>query len=646
MCGIVGFIDPSAQDPRATCDAMLPELTHRGPDDAGVWVEGSIGLALGHRRLAVVDLSPAGHQPMVSASGRYVMVFNGEIYNHDAIRTDLATIGAAPAWRGHSDTETLLAAIEKWGLVGTLQAAVGMFAIAVWDRELRRLTLARDRVGEKPLYYGRQGAVFLFGSELKPLRRHPRFRGEVDRGALALYLRHNYVPDPLSIYVGIRKLEPGTWVEFDERGTETARDAYWSAVGVVEQGRACPFRGSDTEAVAALEHVLGQAVSSQMVADVPLGAFLSGGIDSTTIVALMQERSSRPVRTFTIGFSDPAFDESPSARAVAAHLGTEHTEFRVTPADAMAVIPRLPHIYDEPFSDSSQIPTFLVSQLARQHVTVSLSGDAGDELFGGYNRYFWAQRIWRNVDRVPAPLRRLANGMIMARSADAWNGTFDVLNRVLPARLRTTRSGHKLHRLAGLLGAESPGAIYRSLVSHWENPSEVLASGQEPASRLEGLMADDGSGTFPERMMLWDLLTYLPGDILTKVDRAAMAVSLETRVPLLDHRVIEFAWTLPMHMRIREGQGKWLLRQVLYKRVPRAMMERPKMGFGVPINEWLRGPLRPWAEDLLDERRMREEGYLNPTPVHAKWREHLSGQRDWAYWLWDVLMFQAWLRHS
>jgi asparagine synthase (glutamine-hydrolysing) len=624
---------------------MLPALTHRGPDDAGVWVDETLGLALGHRRLSIVDLSPAGHQPMHSASGRYVMAFNGEIYNHESIRADLEAAGARPAWRGHSDTETLLAAIEHWGVEATLRLAVGMFAIALWDRERRRLTLARDRAGEKPLYYGLQGETLLFASELKPLRRHPAFRGEVDRGALALYLRHNYVPDPLSIYVGISKLDPGTWVEFDERGRETARAAYWNAVEVVDRGRARPFAGSDGEAVAALEQVLGQAVGAQMVADVPLGAFLSGGIDSTTIVALMQERASRPVRTFTIGFTDPAFDESPSARAVAAHLGTDHTELKVTPEDAMGVIPRLPEIYDEPFADSSQIPTFLVSQLARRHVTVSLSGDAGDELFGGYNRYFWAQRVWSNLQRVPRPLRRLGSNLITARSAEAWDGSFGLLNRVLPARLRTTRSGNKLHRLAGLLGAESPAAIYRSLVSHWENPRELLQSGSEPPSRLEALMAADDPGTFPERMMLWDLLTYLPGDILAKVDRAAMAVSLETRVPMLDHRVIEFAWTLPQHLRIRDGQGKWLLRQVLYKRVPREIMDRPKMGFGVPINAWLRGPLRDWAADLLDERRMREDGFLDPAPVHAKWREHLAGERDWAYWLWDVLMFQAWRRH-
>lgn len=645
MCGLVGFLEPRAADPRATCERMLPALTHRGPDDAGVWVDESLGLALGHRRLSIVDLSPAGHQPMHSASGRYVIAFNGEIYNHESIRADLESAGFRPAWRGHSDTETLLAAIEHWGVEPTLRLAVGMFAIALWDRETRRLTLARDRAGEKPLYYGRQGEALLFASELKPLRRHPAFRGEVDRGALALYFRHNYVPDPFSIYLGISKLDPGTWVQFDARGHETARGAYWNAIEVVDRGRARPFAGTDAEAIAALEQVLGQAVSAQMVADVPLGAFLSGGIDSTTIVALMQERASRPVRTFTIGFTDPAFDESPSARAVAAHLGTDHTELKVTPEDAMGVIPRLPEIYDEPFSDSSQIPTFLVSQLARRHVTVSLSGDAGDELFGGYNRYFWAQRVWNNLQRVPQPLRRLGSRLITARSAEAWDGSFGLLNRVLPARLRTTRSGHKLHRLAGLLGSESPAAIYRSLVSHWENPGELLQSGSEPRSRLEALMAANDPGTFPERMMLWDLLTYLPGDILAKVDRAAMAVSLETRVPMLDHRVIEFAWTLPQHLRIRDGQGKWLLRQVLYRHVPREIMDRPKMGFGVPINAWLRGPLRDWAADLLDERRMREDGFLDPAPVHTKWREHLSGERDWAYWLWDVLMFQAWRRH-
>ena len=644
MCGIVGFLDPGCRDPRVVCEKMLPALFHRGPDDSGVWVDASLGVALGHRRLSIVDLSPAGHQPMSSASGRYVIVFNGEIYNHVAIRRDLEAATGQAEWRGHSDTETLLASIEHWGLQAALRAAVGMFALAVWDRERSRLTLARDRIGEKPLYFGRQGSALLFGSELKPLKLHPMFRGEVERGALALFLRHNYVPDPFCIYVGIEKLQPGGWVEFGADGRETARGTYWNALEVVERGRAQPFRGSDTDAIAQLERILGDAVGSQMVADVPLGAFLSGGIDSSTIVALMQERASRPVRTFTIGFTDPAFDESPSARAVARHLGTEHTELKVTPEDAMRVIPRLPFVYDEPFSDSSQIPTFLVSQLARRHVAVSLSGDAGDELFGGYNRYFWANRVWQNVRRIPGSVRHFTGRLIRARSPEAWDSTFGTVNQVLPSRLRTSRSGNKLHRLADLLAADSPEGIYRSLVAHWEQPATILQSGREPMSRLEALMSIDGPGEFVERMMYWDLLTYLPGDVLPKVDRAAMAVSLETRVPMLDHRVVEFAWSLPLHFRIRDGVGKWLLRQVLYRRVPREIMDRPKMGFGVPINAWLRGPLRDWADDLLSEHFLRSDGYLVPGIIRDRWDEHLKGERDWAYWLWDVLMFQAWRR--
>lgn len=640
MCGIAGFIDRKSPDIESVCAAMTAALSHRGPDDYGYWFQRESGLAMGHRRLAVVDVSPAGHQPMGSASGRYQISFNGEIYNHAALRAELQRSGAATEWRGHSDTETLLAAIEAWGLERALERSVGMFALALWDCAGRRLSLARDRAGEKPLYYGRAGRAFLYGSELKALQAHPDFNAGIDRGCLALFLRHNYVPEPRSIFDGIQRVPAGTLLEVDESGHAGVPRPYWSLAACADLPSQRRFAGSDAEALETLERVLGEAVGLQMVADVPLGAFLSGGVDSSLIVALMQQRSMRRVRTFTIGFTDPQYDESPHARAVAQHLGTDHAELIVTPAEAMAVIPRLPTIYDEPFADSSQIPTLLVSQMARSQVTVSLSGDAGDELFGGYNRYTWAKRV-ADARRWLGPLRGPAAGMIRSLSPETWSGLFGVGDALLPARWRQTRAGDKLHRVADLLGG-TPAQIYRALVSHWPDPGQLVVEGTEPESQLTQLMAAGSGRGFEESMMFWDFLTYLPGDILVKVDRAAMAVSLETRVPMLDHRVIEFAWSLPLALRVRAGKGKWLLKELLSRYVPRALTDRPKTGFGIPIDAWLREPLRDWAEALLDESRMRREGFLNPAPVRQKWLEHLSGRRNWAYWLWDVLMFQSW----
>jgi len=641
MCGIAGIMDCSTTELASHVRNMVASIRYRGPDDFGVWCDERVGIGLGHARLSILDLSPEGHQPMSSASGRYVIVFNGEIYNFSELRSELERVGQT--FRGHSDTEVMLAAFEEWGIEKALSRFVGMFAFALWDRGDRALTLARDRMGEKPLYYGWQGNTFLFGSELKALKAHPAFLGEIDRDALALMLRHNYIPSPYSIYKGIRKLPPGSYLSFQMGKRESKPVPYWSARETAERGQAQLFFGSEADAVLALEAQLLETIGSQMIADVPLGAFLSGGVDSSTVVALMQAQSSRPVKTFTIGFHEKGYDEAQYAKSVARHLGTEHTELYVMPREAMNVIPRLPTIYDEPFSDSSQIPTFLVSELARQHVTVSLSGDGGDELFGGYNRYFWATNIWRRIGWAPKPLRAALAGTLTALPPTTWNSVFRGLACVVPTAWRYANPGDKLHKVAEILAVGTPEEIYLDLVSHWKEPAAVVRGAQEPPT----VLTDAGQWTdlpdFEQRMMYLDQMTYLPDDILTKVDRAAMGVSLETRVPFLDHRLVEFAWSLPLSLKIREGQGKWLLRQVLYRHVPKQLMDRPKMGFGVPIDVWLRGPLRAWAEELLDEARLQREGYFTPSPIRMKWAEHLSGTRNWSYYLWDVLMFQAWL---
>ena len=654
MCGIAGFLgltDAVARiGPSAVLRAMGERIVHRGPDHGDVWFDRDAQAGLSHRRLAIVDLSPAGHQPMSSASGRWVIAFNGEVYNHGELRTELERQGCAPAWRGHSDTETLLAAIERWGTIETLRRAVGMFAIALWDREERALHLARDRMGEKPLYVGRAAGAVVFGSELKALRAHPDWRGDVDRDALTAYFRLGYVPGPVSIYRGVSKLPPGTVMTLlpaDVRapGLPEAHP-YWSFAEVARRGAAAPFRGSDEEAIDELGRQLDRAVSLQRVADVPLGAFLSGGIDSTSVVATMQAQSSTPVRTFTIGFGEADYDESAHAEAVARHLGTVHTRLTVTPEETLAVIPSLPTMYDEPFADPSQVPTACVAALARRHVAVSLSGDGGDELFGGYTRYLASGRLVRRLASVPAPLRRALAGALDTVPA----GLYDALARPVAPRvaaLRDDLASLKAARLATLLRAPGAQELYRHRLTHWDPATGPVIGGSETPTAYGGdprALAEAPS--LEQWMMNADTLVYLPDDILAKVDRAAMAVSLETRVPMLDHRLVEFALSLPLRMKIRDGEGKWVLKRLLDRHVPRALVERPKMGFGVPIDTWLRGPLRAWGEALLDPARLRREGFLDVGKVRQCWENHQAGRARNGFYLWDVLMFQAWLERE
>jgi len=649
MCGIAGFIMHGSarfEDLWAVATKISEQLLHRGPDDFGVWCDAETGIGMAHRRLSILDLSPAGHQPMHSTSGRFVIVFNGEIYNHGSIRAELERL-APCRWRGHSDTEVLLEAFEAWGVEAATRRLIGMFAIALWDRKECVLHLVRDRLGEKPLYYGKVGSAFLFASELKAMRCFPNWEGTINRDALTLLLRHNYIPAPYTIYKGIHKLLPGTILTLPLHSQEhTTPAAYWSVCEAADRGLAEPFTGTEEQAINQLDELLRDAVSRQMEADVPLGAFLSGGVDSSTIVALMQAQSARPVKTFTIGFHEKGYNEAEYAKAVALHLGTDHTELYIKPSDALEVIPKLPTLYDEPFSDSSQIPTFLISQLTKKYVTVSLSGDAGDELFCGYTRYMLARNIWEKINCIPTWGRKALAHSLIATPAFLLNIFFPWLGASINRYGYPGNVSDKLKKVAELIAVESPESLYLELISHWKNPASVVLGGMEPVTALTDKTRWAQLSDFTEHMMFIDSISYLPDDILVKVDRSAMGVSLETRVPLLDHRVVEFSWRLPLSMKIRNGQGKWILRQVLYKYVPRELIERPKVGFGVPIDSWLRGPLRDWAESLLDESRLRNEGFFDPLPIRKKWGEHLSGQRNWHYYLWDILMFQAWLEHN
>ena len=640
MCGIAGMVDwraaTSADALRSIADAMIETVRHRGPDAGDVWVEAEGGVALGQRRLAIIDLSPGGAQPMHSADRQFVITFNGEIYNYRDIRRELQAAGHS--MRSDSDTEVLLEACALWGVEAAIERAIGMFAFALWDRKTRSLTLARDRLGIKPLYYAASPERILFASQLKAFRPVPHWKPTIDEDAVVGYLRHAYIAQPRTIYREAEKLAPGHILTL-RGGSTPSPKCFWDLrdIAVAGQRRNDPVP-DPREAEDRLDALLRDSVKLRMIADVPLGAFLSGGIDSSTVVALMQAQSTRAVKTFSIGFHESGYDEAQCAKQVAAHLGTDHTEFYVEPRHALDVIPHLADWFDEPFADPSQIPTYLVSELTRKHVTVALSGDGGDELFAGYNRYVWAERLARAVNLVPRPLRGASAAALRALAPQTWNRLFGFV----PAAWRPALPGDKLHKITTLLDNPQPDAIYRRLVSQWERPEEVAAAGREPRGPMwDPTIARDFHDLVP-RMQFLDMITYLPDDILTKVDRATMAVGLEGRVPLLDHRVVAYSWSLPLEFKLRGGRSKWLLRQVLDRYVPRSLIDRPKMGFGVPIDAWLRGPLREWAESLLAPARLASDGFVQVEPVRRAWREHLEGSRNWQYPLWTVLMLQAW----
>lgn len=647
MCGICGFYSKNSLTFNNVIQKMNSAISHRGPDSTGVWQDNTSGIIFGHQRLSIIDLSDAGNQPMMSNSGRFILTYNGEIYNHLEIRSELQKIDSKIKWKGNSDTETLIEAIEIWGIEKTLQKIIGMFSFGIWDKKNRDLTLARDRVGEKPLYYGWQGngdnKVFLFGSELKALKQHPEFNGEINRNAIALHLRNNSIPDPYSIYKDIYKLLPGHYLQLKAHHLKNSslpeHKIYWSLTETALNGINNRFKTSKEEIQRDLENNLQLSIEQQMISDVPLGAFLSGGIDSSTVVALMQSKSNRPVKTFTIGFSEDDLNEAEDAKKIAKYLGTEHTELYVSPEKALQVIPKLPMIYDEPFSDSSQIPTFFVSQLAKQDVKVAISGDGGDELFCGYSRYMLTNNRSKKFSLIPSLFKKILAQGIKSINQNTWNN----LIRLLPDNKNFKNFGHKMHKGANALEAKNFFELYHIICSDWLNPNEVVINGNEPINYYTELKKSISSLNNYEKMMILDLMDYLPNDILVKIDRAAMTSSLETRMPFLSHKLIEFAWKIPHNLKFRNGEGKWILKQILNKYVPKNLTGRSKKGFSIPLDNWLRGPLKDWAENLLNEKRLSQEGYFDYKLIRKKWSEHLSHKNNWQLDLWNVLMFQAWI---
>lgn len=649
MCGIIGFWDRGFRLKtrlRYVAEQMCNSLQHRGPNSSGIWISEENGLALGHRRLSIIDLSPAGHQPMTLSFANYTIVFNGEIYNHLQLRNELEKSGYLTGWRGRSDTETLLAALLTWGIQITLKKIVGMFAFALWDGKSKILTLARDCMGEKPLYYGWQGDTFIFASELKAFKAHPSFKPKVNRHALKLFMNNNYIPAPFSIYENIFKIQPGTYYSLCLEDGKSCSETYWSVGQAANSGKLNPFSGTEQNAIEELNRLLTQSISSQMVSDVPLGAFLSGGFDSSAIAAIMQSQSKLPIQTFTVGFSNQEYNEAVYAKEIAIFLGTKHTEIYVSSDDVFKTIPILPVLYDEPFADSSQIPTFLLAKLASKHVSVALSGDGGDELFGGYSRYYWANSMWQINRKIPQSIRSSFSYLLMTLSPQNWDLFIRNIDFLLPNRWKYSNPGNKIHKLASILSSRNKDEIYKNLVKFWKQPDEVVIDDNKFKENINTMTEIFDFNDFPHQMMYLDMTSYLPDDIMVKVDRASMGVSLETRIPFLDYRLVEFAWKLPISMKIKNGQGKWILRQMLYKYIPKKLLDRPKMGFGIPIDIWLRGPLRDWAESLLSENRLQQQGYFYPAPIREKWKEHLSGKRNWAHMLWSVLMFQAWIEEN